>query len=417
MINPMRVIKDLDFVRLSGTEGEKKAVDIICDYIRQTGWEPAIEDFEINTFNPGTARIIIENKEFSGIPYGLNENIEMAGELVWLDHIDMVKHNRGKYRDKIVMSYGFSRGIAPLLRENGVKGYINIGRPLRKATSLSHRQTAYEQGYVHSITVSHEVGIKLKRLSGKEVKIEIKQETKKGRAHNIIVDIPGKGLDETLTLAGGHLDSVAHSPGACDNGGGIVALLNILEYFKKHQPARDLRIVFFGAEELGLLGSQNYVTMHLEEIKKRLGLMFNIDVSGDAMGTDSVTVIGTNELMGYADGMIREKGFLFNRNLGIYSSDCMPFARYEIPSLNIARSGGIASQLMHTDGDNQRNVSSDGYLSTIKVSIYMLERILNAGVYPINREIDSSQKEKIEQYLWNMSYEEPKLEWEAKYKK
>jgi hypothetical protein len=72
---------------------------------------------------------------------------------------------------------------------------------------------------------------------------------------------------------------------------------------------------------------------------------------------------------------------------------------------------------MHTEGDNYRNVSSDGYMSTINVSIYMLERILNAGVYPVSRKIESSLREKIEQYMWNMTYEKPKLEWTPRYKK
>lgn len=417
MISAMKVIKELDFVRLSGTAGEKKAVDIICKYIREAGSEPVIENFDLNSFEPGKAIIKSGEKEFTGTPYGLNKSALINGELVWLDHIDMIRHNRGKYRDKIVMSYGFSRGIAPLLRESGVAGYIGAGSPGRKATSLSHRQSSVEDGYIHSLTVSHETGLKLKKLSGQIIEIEIEQKTKKAKAYNIVVDIAGKGLDETLTIAGGHLDSVAHSPGASDNGGGIVSLLKIIEHFNKRKPARDLRIVFFGGEELGLLGSQNYVKQHLEEIKNRLGLMFNIDVSGDDMAMDRLMVLGSKDLLGYADGLIRERGYLFRKDLGIYSSDCMPFAKYEIPSINLARSGGKASRMIHTSGDNFRNVSKAGYENTIMVSIYMLERILDAGVYPVSREIDDSLREKIEKYLWNLNYREPKLEWEAKYKK
>ena len=417
MLNPVKIIRELDFVRLSGTAGEKEAVDIICKYLRDLGYTPVIEKFKLNSFEPGTATISVEGRSLAATPYGLNEDVEIEGELIWLDNIDMIRLNRGAYKGKIVMSYGFCRGIATLLKEYEVVGYINVGGPYRKATSLSHRQSSYESGYTHSVTVDHDTAIKLKKYTGKIVQMKIEQKVMKSEGHNIVVDIPGAGLDNTLTLAGGHLDSVAHSPGASDNGGGIVTLLKIAEYFRKHKLQRDLRLVFFGGEELGLLGSQNYVKDHLEELKARLGLMLNIDVSGDAIGTDAVAVIGTNFLLGYVDGLIRETGYMFQRRLDIYSSDCMPFSVYEFPSVNLARFGGKASHLIHTDGDNVRNVSREGYESCIRAAIHLLERIGNAGVYPVDREIDSSLREKIEKYIWNMTYEEPKLEWKEKYKK
>jgi hypothetical protein len=95
----------------------------------------------------------------------------------------------------------------------------------------------------------------------------------------------------------------------------------------------------------------------------------------------------------------------------------MPFSVYEFPSVNLARYGGKASQLIHTDGDNFRNVRTDGYTSCIKAAAQILDRVVNAGVYPVERQIDDSLREKIEKYLWNLNYQEPKLEWEAKYKK
>ena len=417
MLNPVKIIKELDFVRLSGTAGEKEAVEIICNFLRDMGYTPVIEKFKLNSFEPGTATITVEGRSLAAMPYGLNEDVNIEGELVWLDNIDMVRLNRGAYKGKILMSYGFSRGIATLLKEYEVAGYINVGGPYRKATSLSHRQSSFESGYTHSVTMDHDTAIKLKKYSGKIVQLKIEQKVMKSEGHNIVVDIPGAGLDNTLTIAGGHLDSVAHSPGASDNGGGIVTLLKIAEYFRTHKLQRDLRLVFFGGEELGLLGSQNYVKDHLEELKARLGLMLNIDVSGDAIGTDAVAVIGTNFLLGYVDGLIKETGYMFQRRLDIYSSDCMPFSVYEFPSVNLARFGGKASRLIHTDGDNVRNVSREGYESCIKAAIHLLERIINAGVYPVDREIDSSLREKIEKYIWNMTYEEPKLEWTEKYKK
>ena len=417
MINPYKVVKELNFERLAGSENEQKAIEILSKHIREMGLEPRLEPFELVSFDAGTASISVEGKTFPALPYGLNNTAVIEGELKVMENSEILEYNKGAYQDKIVMCYGFSRGLAPALKEAKVAAYIGMGNPYRTATSLSHRQSSYKEGYVNSLTISHDEAIKLRRYDSRKIRIEIKQKVEKRTAHNIVVDIPGKDFDRNLTIAGGHYDTVAHSVGASDNSGGTVTLLKILEFFAKHQPQRDLRIVFFSGEELGLLGSQAYVKQHVEEIKERVKLMVNIDVSGDAIGHDRLQVIGSNELLGYTDGITKEIGLAFKTALDIYSSDCMPFTPYEIPSINLARSGGKATSMIHTPGDSVANVAPQGYDTTIKASINILSRILNAGVYPVKKEIDDSLREKIEKYLYNLAYEKPELEWTPKYKK
>ena len=417
MINPYKVVKDLNFERLAGSANEKKAIEILSGYIKELGLKPKLESFDLVSFDAGKAMISVEGKTFPALPYGLNENVVIEGELVVIENMDILDHNKGAYKDKIIMCYGFTRGMAPKLKAAGVAAYIGMGSPHRKATSLSHRQSSHKDGYIHSITISHDEAIKLRKLEGKKITIEIEQTVEKRKAKNIVVEIPGKGYDENLTLAVGHYDTVAHSVGASDNSGGTVALIKILEYFSKHQPQRDLRVVFFSGEELGLLGSQAYVKKHLKEIKDRLKLVVNIDVSGDAIGHDHFNVIGSKELLGYTDGITKEIGMVFKSAIEIFSSDGMPFTPYEIPSVNVFREGGKATVMIHTPGDNVKNVGPKGYDTTIKASINLLDRVLNAKVYPVKKEIDGELKDKIEKYLYNLSYEKPELHWVPKYEK
>lgn len=417
MISPYKVVKDLNFERLAGSANEKKAIDVISGYVKQLGLKPVLEAFELVSFDAGQAEISVEGRTFSALPYGLNESARLEGELCVLENIEILELNKGAFKDKIVMCYGFSRGMTPKLKAAGVKAYIGMGRPHWAATSLSHRQGSYRNGYVHSLTISHDEAIKLRRYDGKRIQITIEQKVAKRKANNIIIDIPGKGYDENLTIACGHYDTVAHSVGASDNSGGTIALLKILEYFARNQPLRDLRVIFFSGEELGLLGSQAYVKQHLAEIKDRLKLVVNIDVSGDAIGNDHFQVTGTNELIGYVDGITKEIGLAFKTALDIYSSDNMPFTPYEIPSVNIFRAGGKATSMIHTPADSLKNIGPKGYDTTIKSSINILNRILNAKVFPVKKEIDDSLREKIEKYLFNLNYEKPELNWKPKYEK
>ena len=178
-----------------------------------------------------------------------------------------------------------------------------------------------------------------------------------------------------------------------------------------------MRVIFFSGEEMGLLGSQAYVKKHSRELQKRAGLVVNVDVSGDPIGFDTAFILGTKELLGYFDGITKEIGIAFKTKLDISSSDCMPFSIYEIPSVSISRRGGKANFFIHTPDDNPRFVSKKGFNNTIKSTITFLDRVLNARVYPIKKVIDASLREKIEKYLWNLTYEKPELKWEPKYKK
>ena len=77
---------------------------------------------------------------------------------------------------------------------------------------------------------------------------------------NVIADSVEGDPDEVIVV-GAHLDSVIAGPGINDNGSGSAALLEIAVQLQKlgFPPRRQVRFAFWGAEELGLLGSTYYV--------------------------------------------------------------------------------------------------------------------------------------------------------------
>ena len=132
---------------------------------------------------------------------------------------------------------------------------------------------------------------------------------------------------------------------------------------------------------------------------------------------DSVIVVGTRDLLGYAAGLLRENGMAFRDALDTYSSDCMPFAALEIPSINLARTDGRGCHFVHTPGDVGANITAAGVAHTTRAARVILERMLGAEIFPVRREIDASLREKIEKYLWNQTLEKPELSWTEAYRK
>jgi hypothetical protein len=94
---------------------------------------------------------------------------------------------------------------------------------------------------------------------------------------NLVAATQNRSADREIILSA-HIDS-AGTPGAQDNASGVAVLLELARTLPKlHLPFR-LRFVFFGAEEVGLLGSQAYVDRHREDLR-RCELMFNMDSVG-----------------------------------------------------------------------------------------------------------------------------------------
>ncbi|MDD2360790.1 MAG: hypothetical protein PHE66_10170, partial [Syntrophaceticus schinkii] len=106
-----------------------------------------------------------------------------------------------------------------------------------------------------------------------------------------------------------------------------------------------------------------------------------------------------------------------SENLNIYSSDCMPFSVYEIPSLNLARLGGKGLFHIHTDKDTAANATEYGLKDVYLATKTILDRVLNAMMYPVPTGFDDSLRDKIERYLWHSTLEKPELKWKEKYKK
>ncbi|CCH33099.1 M28 family metallopeptidase [Actinosynnema sp. NPDC047251] len=110
----------------------------------------------------------------------------------------------------------------------------------------------------------------------------IQQFTNSGATgYNLIADWPGGDADNILML-GGHLDSVSAGPGINDNGTGSAGILEVALTVAREnlKPQKHLRFGWWGAEELGLIGSTYYVNQLPAAEKSKIKSYLNFDMTG-----------------------------------------------------------------------------------------------------------------------------------------
>ncbi|GGI36208.1 putative lipoprotein aminopeptidase LpqL [Cnuibacter physcomitrellae] len=111
--------------------------------------------------------------------------------------------------------------------------------------------------------------------------ITIDEETTSVDTFNVLAQSPG--VDETggVVMIGAHLDSVPEGPGINDNGSGSAAILETaVQLAASGTPQHPVRFAWWGAEEVGLVGSTYYTSSLTDEEIAEISAYLNFDMVG-----------------------------------------------------------------------------------------------------------------------------------------
>jgi Zn-dependent M28 family amino/carboxypeptidase len=127
------------------------------------------------------------------------------------------------------------------------------------------------------VGVTRSIGVQLRTRPGPTT-IKFNASVQSFKARNVIAQTK-TGSPTDVVMAGAHLDSVPEGPGIDDNGSGVAAVLETAVQLGNSPAVHNaVRFGFWGAEELGLIGSRNYVeSLDLDGLKG-IALYLNFDM-------------------------------------------------------------------------------------------------------------------------------------------
>ena len=128
------------------------------------------------------------------------------------------------------------------------------------AGELNGTLSALNPDYVPTTGVTQATGTALLGLPDDAVvTFELDKIAEERETFNILAET-STGRDDNVVMLGAHLDSVEDSPGINDNGSGSAALLETaIQLARANKVNNTVRFAWWGAEELGLVGSWHYV--------------------------------------------------------------------------------------------------------------------------------------------------------------
>ena len=240
--------------RTAGTSGESRAIRYVRGTLRRAGVDVRIEPFRFSSYDldRATVRVGVVSVEPTRIildPY--RGAAEVRGDVVFVP-ASMVNADRGlaglHLSQRIVVTTDPAR-------------YFRIAA--RKPAAI--------------VFVSDSDFEKLKGAGASRAELLTKGRIRRVKSANLVATTRNKTAGREIILSA-HIDS-AGTPGAQDNASGVAVLLELARSLPKLDLPVRLRFVFFGAEEIGLLGSKAYLDRHREDLQ-RCQLVFNMDSVG-----------------------------------------------------------------------------------------------------------------------------------------
>ncbi|KAF8930703.1 Leucyl aminopeptidase yscIV [Haplosporangium gracile] len=238
------------------------------------------------------SHILYQNKvDFQNFRYGGPSATLKRQSIQGVDNNGCSAKDHKKVKGKIaIIQEGGPCGLweAAYNAENaGATGVLFYNNPKRKVLMFSRiRITAWKEGdpliSIPVLSITNSLGSTLLQSQDKvELNLKTVNRMTVEPTINVLCTTRGGDDDDTIVL-GAHLDSVPEGPGMVDNGSGSSSLLEIALVLAKDNYKLKNKIVFgwWGAEEIGLLGSRHYVRELVkdEEAKSKIAMNMNFDM-------------------------------------------------------------------------------------------------------------------------------------------
>jgi Zn-dependent M28 family amino/carboxypeptidase len=281
--------------RSAGTAGDRASVAYVSDRLRGAGWSVRTQEVRFPFYRERSVRLTLNGRrlrrgqEFRPIVYsgsgsasgrarGVDNGCERS-DFGALGEGEIALAERGDCFFRVKTENAERAGAAALLVLDDEGGEV----PAATLGELGAR--------IPALIVSADTGIS----AHARVELEVDATSERRRTQNVIADTPG-GSGDRVVMAGAHLDSVANGPGLNDNGSGVATLLEAAEEIGPRPPRVRIRLAFWGAEELGLLGSRRYVRGLEEAARRRIAAYLNFDMVGSPNARPAVYSDGDPDL-------------------------------------------------------------------------------------------------------------------------
>ncbi|GAB2852145.1 M28 family metallopeptidase [Actinocorallia aurea] len=273
--------------RAAGTPGYTAARDYLTGQLREIGYAPVVQEFTVPYFREDKPAELIRTgpSEHDYTPTGTDDALPADfTTMTYSGSGDVTARVRAVDADAPAAGKASTSGCETADFTDFTTGEIAL---LRRGTCPFHTKARHAQeagaaavvifndgaeGHTDAVSgtlaepgevtvpvlgASSAVGTDL-AAPGTSARVVTATTSAERTTWNVLAET-GQGAADRVVMVGAHFDSVPEGPGVNDNGSGAAALLEVARDARERPARNRLRFAWWGAEELGLLGSAHYV--------------------------------------------------------------------------------------------------------------------------------------------------------------
>ena len=197
---------------------------------------------------------------------------------------------------------------------------------------------------------------------------------------NVIAEVPGRDPSAPPILVGCHLDSWDLGTGAIDDAAGCGIVAAAAKRIRDSgRPLRTIRIVWFGAEEVGLFGGRDYQARHgkdphyaIAESDFGADRIWKVDSRlGEARKAEALALQAALKPLGIVPGSLEKAD----------GSDIGPLIEAGLPAVGLNQDGTHYFDIHHTPDDTLDKVDPEALRQNVAAWTAMLA-VLSGGIEP-----------------------------------
>jgi hypothetical protein len=207
------------------------------------------------------------------------------------------------------------------------------------------------------------------------------------RSGNVIAEVPGTDPSAGVVLIGGHLDSWDLGTGAFDNAAGVaITAAAARRIMDVGRPRRTIRIVWFGAEEVGVFGGTDYFNRHRAENNV-------VFVAESDFGADRIWRIdrsfdpGASAVGERVADLLAPLGIVRGTAAGSGSADLGAWSQAGVAAISLRQDGTRYFDFHHTPDDTLDKIDPSQLRQNVAAWTAMLAVVANAPetIGPVRR--------------------------------
>ncbi|HEX6490056.1 MAG TPA: M28 family metallopeptidase [Gaiellaceae bacterium] len=356
-------------VRQAGTAAAAAAAEAVAEALRELGLEPRFQEFALLRYEAEQPELEIEGDAWD------------AGPCMYANPTEGLAEGRVRRLGAFSLGGFFPEADVFAVEDDSGRELARLHMSPFGGAAIPFLTGVRQVAVAPTVFISGADSERLRGLEGARARVGVRGRFVPGcRDRNVIAEL--RGESEEAIVVSAHYDSVWRGPGVIDNATGVEGLRRLAEQLAERGHIRSLLFCCFGAEEVGCIGSRQFVSeAQISGELRRIKGCVNLDsiAYGERLELQASPAALAERLSAFAEELGLGSRYLLSPGEAGPGVDAYAFAERGIPAATICH---FPYDEYHLPSERLELVDPQRLADSVALAALLVESLLEEPVHP-----------------------------------